>query len=183
MARVAGLLALTTVACAGPTREAPPAGRGAARPGSDDASTVVGTVAPDGTFRAETLPGARPDTGDVERSTVLTGVLTPPPEAETPSVEAGPSGVERSPGPPKAASGAVWRVQVFAARDRRAAEARVAELRQRLPDLPFVVDTGGGWSRVRAGSFASRDAAEPTRQRFVELGYADAYVVREVATP
>ncbi|HET6342222.1 MAG TPA: SPOR domain-containing protein, partial [Gemmatimonadota bacterium] len=76
------------------------------------------------------------------------------------------------------AVGSGWRIQVFAAED----EATATEVARRAGDavagVAVYVEAEGPWFKVRLGDFATREAAEPLRQRLVGLGWTEAWAVR-----
>lgn len=158
------LVLLGLLACAPAYREAPPppAAGNAGEPAGNagDPVTIVGTVGADGTLRADTLAGARPDTTRVERETVLTG-----------AVRAAGGGM-----PERLVTG--YRVQVFAAVDRPAAAAIATRVQERLGGPPVYVEWDDPWHKVRVGDFDTREAAEPLRLRLIELGYPEAWTVQ-----
>lgn len=152
-ARAALLLLAAAAACAPAYREPEPTGNGPAGGG-----TVVGTVAPDGTLRADTLPGVVADTASVERTTVSTGAVRAATDGGTPATG--------------------WRVQVFAASDRAAAEEFARSLRGRVDDEPVYVEWVDPWYKVRVGDFESRAPADRLRARLEERGIEGAWTVR-----
>jgi septal ring-binding cell division protein DamX len=180
-----GIVALAAaLACAGPYAERPPdtgatgrtssEGTRAEPPVTDAGSeaTVIGRVTPDGRLDADTVAQA-PAPEPVERETVVTGyVRGAPGEAATAPRETAPA----APGQVAAASG--WRIQVFAAGD----EATAAQVAHRVggavAPVPVYVEAEGPWFKVRLGDFATRDAAEPLRERLVRLGWTEAWAVR-----
>jgi hypothetical protein len=154
----AGLVtAVIVTACASAreteTPEVLSPGRGA--PGD---TTIVGRVTSEGRVVADTLTDRDPDPARVERETVFAGVITP--SEETTVAGRGP-----------------WRVQLYAARDRAAADSVAASLRGTLAE-PIRVDEVGGWYQVRAGAYSSRAAAEPLRRLLASRGWRDAFIVR-----
>jgi hypothetical protein len=44
--------------------------------------------------------------------------------------------------------------------------------------VPVYVEAEGPWFKVRLGDFATREAAEPLRERLVRLGWTEAWAVR-----
>lgn len=198
----ATLLALAALACAGPYAERPPAseatGRApadatpaesAAPAAGDTARTVIGHVTPEGRLEADTVAQA-PAAEPVDRETVVTGYVRPPgtpggagrdepPAAplddplpaepdELPAAEAGLT----------AAAAPGWRIQVFATRDQAAAREVARRAGEAVAGVPAYVEAEGPWFKVRLGDFATRDAAEPLRERLVGLGWTEAWAVR-----
>ncbi len=184
---VASSILIAVAACASPYREAPPETTArpptAERPspvddvptveaepsarevdpqpmGVADASdqTLIGSVMADGTVRADTLAGARPDTSRVVRETVVTGA------------------VRSTTGVGPLATG--YRVQVFAARDRNVASDAVRRLREQRVSDPIYMEWVDPWYKVRVGDFTDRASAERLRTRLVELGFPEAWIVR-----
>ena len=174
------------LACAGPYAERPPATRDEGRAtterapaepertaGAGSEGTVVGHVTPDGWITADTLAEA-PAPEPVERETVVTGHVrprgaapaAPEPGPETPSAAAGP--VASTPG---------WRIQVFAARDEASASEVARRVRDAVPEVPVYVLADESWYKVRLGDFATREAAEPLRERLIGLGWTEAWAV------
>ena len=168
------ILALAAaLACAGPYAERPPASgttvatapRTEPDPtaGTDSTGTVIGHVTPDGRLEADTVAQA-PAPDQVDRETVVTGYVresgAPPAAPET------------------VAAGSGWRIQIFAAGD----EATATEVASRAGDavagVPVYVETEGLWFKVRLGDFATREAAEPLRERLIGLGWTEAWAVR-----
>lgn len=131
------------------------------RPTPGGPITIVGRVDGDGAFRADTLPGVRPDTTRVERETVLTGAVRSP--AELPRAALLVTG---------------YRVQVFAAEDQASAGAAAGRVRESAGDAPVYVERDEPWYKVRVGDFASREAAEPLRRRLIEAGFVEAWTVQ-----
>lgn len=120
--------------------------------------TLVGSVTADGTVRADTLAGVRPDTSRVVRETVVTGAIRS-------TTGAGPL-----------ATG--YRVQVFAARNRDVAADAVRRLREQRVADPVYMEWVDPWYKVRVGDFTDRESAERLRGRLVELGFPEAWIVR-----
>jgi cell division protein FtsN len=164
--------------CAGPYAERPPASETTGRTSSErtrpetvanadaDAGsegTVIGHVTPEGRLDADTVAQA-PAPDPVQRETVVTGYV------RTAGASAAASG--------EAASAPGWRIQIFAARD----EATAAGMGRRAGDavagVPVYVEAEGPWFKVRLGDFATREAAEPLRERLVGLGWTEAWAVR-----
>ncbi len=178
---------IAAVACASPYRDAPPETT-ARRPTAErptpiedeptlepqptlrevddqptpvaDASeqTLVGSVSADGTLHADTLAGAQSDTSRVVRETVVTGAIRS-------TIGVGPL-----------ATG--YRVQVFAARDRDVAADAVGRLREQQVADPVYMEWVDPWYKVRVGDFTDRESAERLRDRLVELGFPEAWIVR-----
>lgn len=142
----------------------PESGPGAGAPPVPADGAIVGTVAPDGTFRADTLAEAPPEPA-VERETVVSGAIRS-------------GGIPRA-APARSAVAAGWRVQVFAARDREGAEAVARDVEARLggPDAVHVV-AEDGWHKVRVGDLVDRDRVDDLRARLAALGWPEAFVVR-----
>ncbi|MGH7543677.1 MAG: SPOR domain-containing protein, partial [Gemmatimonadota bacterium] len=69
-------------------------------------------------------------------------------------------------------------IQVFAARD----EATATQVARRAGDavegVPVYVEPEESWFKVRLGDFATREAAEPLRERVIGLGWTEAWAVR-----
>jgi septal ring-binding cell division protein DamX len=176
------------LACAGPYAERPPAadpGRETAeRPpaeadrtaGAGSEGTVVGHVTPDGRIQADTIVQA-PAPEPVERETVVTGHVRP---ATAAPVAAASDAVPVTPRPATGAIGSVpgWRVQVFAARDEATANEVARRAGDLVPGVPVYVVAEESWYKVRLGDFASRQAAEPLRERLIGLGWTEAWTVR-----
>lgn len=120
--------------------------------------TLVGSISADGTVRADTLVGARPDTSRVVRETVVTGA------------------VRSTTGVGPLATG--YRVQVFAAQDQEAAADAVRRLREQHVADPIYVERVEPWYKVRVGDFTDRDSAERLRNRLNEVGFPEAWIVR-----
>ena len=157
---MAGLVAGVVVTACTVTREAGTPEVLAPRTRASADTTIVGQITPDGRIVADTLTKGGPDPAQVERETVLAGVIAPSSEEPTAVADQGP-----------------WRVQLYAARDRAAANSVAADLRGSL-DEPVRVDDQGGWYQVRAGGYASRAAAEPLRRLLASRGWRDAFIVR-----
>jgi len=141
---------------------------------------VIGQVTPDGRLDADTVAQA-PAPEPVERETVVTGYVrgAPGEAAATPRETALETPRETAPAAPgqlAAASG--WRIQVFAAGD----EATAAQVAHRVGDavapVPVYIEAEGPWFKVRLGDFATREAAEPLRERLIRLGWTEAWAVR-----
>ncbi|HWC07201.1 MAG TPA: SPOR domain-containing protein [Gemmatimonadota bacterium] len=157
------------LACAGPYAERPPAAdprrETAERPpaeadrtaGAGSEGTVVGHVTPEGRIQADTIAQA-PAPEPVERETVVTGHVRPATGA-----------IGSAPG---------WRVQVFAARDQATANEVARRAGDLVPGVPVYVVAEESWYKVRLGDFASRQAAEPLRERLIGLGWTEAWTVR-----
>ncbi|HUP01666.1 MAG TPA: SPOR domain-containing protein [Gemmatimonadota bacterium] len=144
---------------------------------SDEATTVVGTIGPDGRLQADTLAGLAPDTSRVERETVVTGIVRRTGEP----VPVDPAPVDLTPVDPAPEDGARiagWRVQVFAARDRPAAAEVAGPLQERLPGETVHIEWQDGWYKVRVGDFPSREEAERLRGVLVGLGFTEAWAVQ-----
>ena len=176
---VASVALAAALACAGPYAERPPAsgttGRTASRSepvatapsGTGSEGTVIGHVTPDGRLQADTVAQA-PAPEPVDRETVVTGYVR--------AAGAPPETPPETPG--EVASVPGWRIQVFAAED----EATAAEVARRAGEavagVPVYVEAEGSWFKVRLGDFATREAAEPLRERLVGLGWTEAWAVR-----
>ena len=179
-----GIVALATaLACAGRYAERPPDTGATGRTSSEGTRgeppvtdvgsevTVIGQVTPDGRLDADTVAQA-PAAEPVERETVVTGYVrgAPGEAAATPR--------ETAPVPGQVAAASGWRIQVFAAGD----EATAAQVAHRVGDavapVPVYVEAEGPWFKVRLGDFATREAAEPLRERLVRLGWTEAWAVR-----
>ncbi len=170
------------LACAGPYAERPPASgtdegttpdRRRAEPvatparGTRSEGTVIGQVTPDGRLDADTVAQA-PAPDPVDRETVVTGYV------RAAGTAGGPDAAEA---PGAAAFVAGWRIQVFAARD----EATATQVARRAGDavegVPVYVEPEESWFKVRLGDFATREAAEPLRERLIGLGWTEAWAV------
>ena len=154
----AGLVTAIVTACA-PARETGTPEVLSPRRGAPGDTTIVGRVTSEGRVVADTLTDRDPDPARVERETVFAGVITPSEETTT------------------VAGHGPWRVQLYAARDRAAADSVAADLRGTV-DEPVRVDEAGGWYQVRAGAYGSHAAAEPLRRLLASRGWRDAFIVR-----
>ncbi|HET9582197.1 MAG TPA: SPOR domain-containing protein [Gemmatimonadota bacterium] len=195
------LLALAALACAGPYAERPPGSETTGRPpadaapagrpapaAGDTARTVIGHVTPEGRLEADTLAQA-PAAETVDRETVVTGYVRPPGAPGDASRDEPPAAPLNGPlpaesdAPPAAGAGIAaaapgWRIQVFATRDQAAAREVARRAGEAVAGIPAYVEAEGPWFKVRVGDFATRDAAEPLRERLVELGWTEAWAVR-----
>jgi hypothetical protein len=67
---------------------------------------------------------------------------------------------------------------VFAARDEATANEVARRAGDLVPEVPVYVVAEESWYKVRLGDFASRQAAEPLRERLIGLGWTEAWTVR-----
>ena len=181
------LAVVAALACAGPYAERPPATGGTGRTSSEasraepvatDAgseATVIGHVTPDGRLDADTVAQA-PAPDPVERETVVTGYVRAAGAAAQAPRETAPAAGEVA-----ATSG--WRIQIFAAEDQTTAGEMARRAGEAVAGVPVYVQAEGPWFKVRLGDFATREAAEPLRQRLVGLGWTEAWAVRTAIAP
>jgi len=167
----APILVALFVACVPvPYEDGPPPER-RSEPAAGEAATVVGHVSPGGTLVADTLERAQPDTVRVERETVVTGEIRPAAELEVRASDgAGEGGARLATG---------WRVQVFASRAESEAATVATRVRSATGDAaPVYVEWDDPWYKVRVGDHSDRAEAERVRERLMQLGWPEAWVVR-----
>lgn len=95
------------------------------------------------------------------------------PARSDPASASGGRSPEVAPAPPVSSG---FSVQLWVSTSKEAAESR-REAMERALDVPVRVEAKDGLYRVRAGDFASQEAADGLRRRAILAGCADAFIV------